>query len=263
MLPATRAQFPDGFPRSLGSGICLKGVSGETVELWVLGDRGPNGDGPEGDGRDSKIFPVPDFNPAFGILKLQRHKAEVAELVNILDADGGKTSGLPNPPIAAEATQEFALSEALTALPVDPDGIDPEAIAYDGQFIWLSDEYGPFVLKVHPASGRILERLAPGRGLPTVFAKRRSNRGMGRWLMTTAMVAYGEHCRAPSMTARCPGERTASPCAMPRVLSAGSRSIRRHVLTVSSPTPSMPTSTGTEKQDRQNSAIWFPWVVDS
>ncbi|MBM4202312.1 MAG: hypothetical protein FJ189_13655, partial [Gammaproteobacteria bacterium] len=55
----TRRGFPDGFPRSMGSGICLKGEGRHGREFWVLGDRGPNGDGPEVAGKEAKIFPVP------------------------------------------------------------------------------------------------------------------------------------------------------------------------------------------------------------
>jgi hypothetical protein len=54
-------------------------------------------DGPELNGRDSKIFPVPEFNPAFGILRLQRRNADVAAPIDIRQPNGGKTSGLSTP----------------------------------------------------------------------------------------------------------------------------------------------------------------------
>lgn len=176
---ATRAQFPDGFPRSLGSGISLKkGRRHDEFELWVIGDRGPNGEGPEVNGRESKIFPEPGYNPAFGILRIKRTSSEVSTVIGLLRPDGQKMSGLPTPPLATERVEEIALDETMASLPADSYGIDPEAIAYDGTSVWVSDEYGPFLLRVDPATGRTLERWAPGQGLPTVFAKRRVNRGM-------------------------------------------------------------------------------------
>lgn len=175
---STRELFPRGFPRSFGSGIGLKSLQERAVEFWVVGDRGPNGDGPEVDGHESKLFPAPDYHPAFGVLRLAGQRAEAVSVVNLWSPDGRPMSGLPIPPLGQRRVEETALNESLQRQPANPLGVDPEAIAYDGVHLWLSDEYGPFVLKVDPASGRILEHLSPGRGLPTVFAKRRANRGM-------------------------------------------------------------------------------------
>jgi hypothetical protein len=44
--------------------------------------------------------------------------------------------------------------------------------------LWVSDEYGPFIVKIDPATGIILNKYAPGTGLPDIFLKRRANRGM-------------------------------------------------------------------------------------
>jgi hypothetical protein len=58
--------------------------------------------------------------------------------------------------------------------------------------LWVSDEYGPFIVKIDPATGIIQARYAPGTGLPTIFAKRRANRGMeGLALDTAADKLYG------------------------------------------------------------------------
>ncbi|MEK7737967.1 MAG: esterase-like activity of phytase family protein, partial [Pseudomonadota bacterium] len=62
-------------------------------------------------------------------------------------------------------------------------GVDTEAIVMDAArgVLWVSDEYGPFILKIDPASGIILKKYQPGTGaadLPAVLAKRRANRGM-------------------------------------------------------------------------------------
>jgi hypothetical protein len=47
--------------------------------------------------------------------------------------------------------------------------------------LWVSDEYGPFIVKIDPATGIILKKYKPGTGsadLPAILAKRRANRGM-------------------------------------------------------------------------------------
>jgi hypothetical protein len=67
-------------------------------------------------------------------------------------------------------------------------GIDSEAIVVDKKrhVLWVSDEYGPFIVKIDPATGIILNKYAPGSGLPDIFLKRRANRGMeGMALDTT------------------------------------------------------------------------------
>lgn len=174
----TRSDFPLGFPRSMGSGISFKGKHDDTLEFWVVGDRGPNGEGPEVAGQDSKLFPDPGFAPAFGVLEVSPKGAVLVSTTDMVAADGSLTTGLPHPRGSQGATGEVALSESLTELGYDANGTDSEAIAWDGGSLWVSDEYGPFVIKLDPTTGRIVEKLAPGRGLPEVFAKRRVNRGM-------------------------------------------------------------------------------------
>ncbi|MDD2767871.1 MAG: esterase-like activity of phytase family protein [Methylococcus sp.] len=177
-LAATRAEFPQGFPRGMGSGVAFKAKRGDTLEFWVVGDRGPNGDGPEVGGRESKLFPVPDFAPAFGLMRLSPRGAELVSVTDIVSPGRGRLTGLPHPEGSLGATGEVPLAEDLTALNYDSGGVDSEGIAWDGAGLWVSDEYGPFVMKVDPATGAIKETLAPGTGLPEVFAKRRVNRGM-------------------------------------------------------------------------------------
>ncbi|WP_139556521.1 esterase-like activity of phytase family protein [Methylotetracoccus oryzae] len=169
----TRQAFPNGFPRSMGSGICLKGEGRQGREFWVLGDRGPNGDGPEVGGKEAKLFPVPQFTPAFGVVSLANG---IASLENLTPIHG--TSGLPGAPGTANGSEEVALSETLRAIDPDPRGIDPESVACGNGRLWVSEEYGPAVLQLDPASGRILARFTPGNGLPSIFARRRVNRGM-------------------------------------------------------------------------------------
>jgi hypothetical protein len=67
-------------------------------------------------------------------------------------------------------------------------GLDTEAIAFDKKrnALWVSDEYGPFIVKIDATNGVIQSRYAPGSGLPAVFAKRRANRGMEGMALDTA-----------------------------------------------------------------------------
>lgn len=62
-------------------------------------------------------------------------------------------------------------------LGTDANGLDTEGITRDadGNF-WISDEYGPFIVKVSP-EGEILEKYGPGAGLPKILASRTPNRG--------------------------------------------------------------------------------------
>ncbi len=100
-------------------------------------------------------------------------------------ADGMRSSGLPMPHGSVGSSAEIPLFNTLA---FEPDskasfhegGIDTEAIAYDRKRnkVWLADEYGPFLLKVDPATGVVEQRYGPGNGLPPVLALRRANRGM-------------------------------------------------------------------------------------
>ena len=176
-VPLTRRDFPAGFPLSLGSGIALKNVDGGKATFWVLSDRGPNGDGPNVEGEDSKVFPAPRFTPAFGQVRIIGDKIELLSLTS-LQGNGRPLTGLPHAASGSGATREVPLNDQLQRLPSDNAGIDPEAIAWDGTQLWVADEYTPAVLRVDPVTGKVGQRLTPGDGLPTSFARRRNNRGM-------------------------------------------------------------------------------------
>jgi hypothetical protein len=67
-------------------------------------------------------------------------------------------------------------------------GLDSEAIVLDKKrnALWVADEYGPFIVKIDPATGIVQNKYAAGSGLPAIFAKRRANRGIeGMALDTT------------------------------------------------------------------------------
>lgn len=188
--PAVHAAFPHGFPPSYGSGIAFKGSTGGGLSFWCLTDRGPNGDGPQlplagGGTSESKLFPAPGFQPSIGVLEVDEEGARLVASMPIKIEDGQPASGLPLPQGTLGNSGEQPLFEQLRYDPTGKavfhsGGIDSEAIAYDraGEVLWVSDEYGPFLLKIDAANGQVLQRYAPGSGLPAVLAARRPNRGM-------------------------------------------------------------------------------------
>ncbi|HEY0063715.1 MAG TPA: esterase-like activity of phytase family protein [Telluria sp.] len=189
--PQVAAAFPHGFPPSYGSGLACKGLAADGgVELYCLTDRGPNGDGPAvalaGQKKvESKIFPAPSFTPAVGVLHVTDQGAVLIASMPLKTPDGAFASGLPLPHGAPGSSDEVPLPDDLNfdaakATLFSVHGIDSEALAFDptGKVLWITDEYGPFLLKVDPGTGMVLARYGPGTGLPAVLAKRRPNRGM-------------------------------------------------------------------------------------
>jgi hypothetical protein len=186
--PDVQAAFPLGFPPSYGSGLAFKGPgAGGALEFYCLTDRGPNGDGPrvQHQGSDSKLFPAPGFVPAIGVLRATMQGATLVSSMPIRTTAGGLASGLPLPPGMIGNSAELPLFDTMRFDPAGKaafcaNGIDSEAIAFDpvGKVLWVTDEYGPFLLKIDPDSGVVRKRYGPGTGLPAVLAKRRPNRGM-------------------------------------------------------------------------------------
>ena len=188
--PLVKAAFPDGFLPSFGSGLAFKdkAANGE-LEFYCLTDRGPNGDGPIVSSplgtMESKIFPAPGFTPSIGVLRVDAKGAALVSCLPILTAPGLRASGLPLPPGALGNSAEIPVFDAMRFDPAGKaifhaGGIDSEAIAYDRKrnLLWITDEYGPFLASIDPATGVMLQRYAPGSGLPAVLALRRANRGM-------------------------------------------------------------------------------------
>lgn len=92
------------------------------------------------------------------------------------------TTGLPSPlfPSSERAVgRDEGGREGM--LPTDSVGFDFEGLASDGRGgFWASDEYGPrLVHMARDSSGYVIDTvLAPGAGLPAVFARRALNRGL-------------------------------------------------------------------------------------
>ena len=190
--PYVQQSFQDGFTPSYGSGLAFKGIHADgDLEFYCLTDRGPNGDGPrvpslDGPGMmDSKIFPAPSFTPAIGIFRVGvRGAALVSSLPIQISADLA-ASGLPLPHGTIGNSGEVPLHDALRfdssgKAIFHAGGIDSEALAFDRKrnVLWVTDEYGPFLLKIDPAAGLLLARYGPGGALPAILASRRANRGM-------------------------------------------------------------------------------------
>lgn len=163
-----------------GYGSAMAMVPGEPDAFYLMTDRGPNVDGSL---KDSKLFPLPNFNPHIGKFKLEGDSLVFVSSIEFKNAAGVKITGKPNP-IGQGNTGEVALDFLGNTLTNDPDGIDCEglAIAPDGSF-WVSDEYGPHLVHFSK-EGKTIERINPygngtgGRKIPDVFKKRRANRGM-------------------------------------------------------------------------------------
>lgn len=166
-----------------GSAIVLKDVKQDgTIEFYGITDRGPNADIPKyvdnGKTIPGKFFPTPNFAPSIGVITVNP-KANRADITasTPLTVNGKAITGKPIPAGTIGSTKEIALNFQMQNLGTDVNGLDTEGITRDkdGNF-WVSDEYGPFIVKVSP-KGQILEKYGPGAGLPSILASRVPNRG--------------------------------------------------------------------------------------
>jgi hypothetical protein len=187
-----REDFPLGFLPSYGSALAFKGVNASgDLEFYGLTDRGPNGDGPNvpslsGSGTTgSKIFPSPGFTPSIGLITVGKNGAVLNSVMPVKVSATVNSTGLPIPEGSLGNSAEVPVMDAMkydTAgkAVFSANGLDSEAIAFDKKrnVLWISDEYGPFIVKVDAATGVIQGKYAAGSGLPKIFAKRRANRGM-------------------------------------------------------------------------------------
>lgn len=179
-----------------GYGSSMANVPGTNDEFWLMGDRGPNVDGTAA---NTKLFPDPNYQPRMiKVRVLADGSMEKLNDIRFKNGDGSPMTGKPFIGAGAGSTGEtgYALDlatnlAAITPLPSDPDGLDPEGLVVrnDGSF-WVSDEYGPWIVNFD-ATGTVTQRIGPfgttgtvtapnpnARKLPLVLAKRRANRGM-------------------------------------------------------------------------------------
>jgi hypothetical protein len=195
-----KEDFPLGFLPSFGSSLAFKGTNANgDLEFYGLTDRGPNGDGPNvpaltGSGvMGAKIFPSPSFAPSIGVITVGKTGAVLTSVQPIKASATANMSGLPLPAGTLGNSAEVPVMDAMkfdanSKAVFNANGLDSEAIVLDKKrnALWVADEYGPFIVKIDPATGIVQNKYAAGSGLPAIFAKRRANRGIeGMALDTT------------------------------------------------------------------------------
>lgn len=189
MVPYTgqyAAQFPDGFTIGVGSGMTYVGRAADGSRVfYAITDRGPNANAPQwvegGNTTPTKMFPAPDFHPSFGAIRVKDGHAVLVSLISVKDQKMRPVSGRAIPMGSVGATGEIPLNDSLQKLAFDPEGLDTEGIAIDRQdkrYLWICDEYGPFIAKIDGYTGKIVKKYVPGKGLPMIAASRQPNRGL-------------------------------------------------------------------------------------
>lgn len=169
---------------TLGVGSALARRAGDPPgRVWGLGDRGPNLKiktairrygldhlAPLHDLPGAKVLPLPQFQPALAELQVDDDGVSLIRTLPLRTPDG-PLSGLALPG-SADAAMEPTFDLTGRPLAPDPAGVDTEGLAAlaDGGF-WISEEYGPSILRVD-ADGVVRSRWTPpGAG------RRRLNRG--------------------------------------------------------------------------------------
>ena len=196
--PATKADFPKGFLPAYGSGLALKGRRADgTLEFYAITDRGPNattgpvtqitdGSNPAGFA-SSTVFPSPNFTPSIGVIALGKDGARLVSTLPLRFSATQNANGRVQPRGITGNTGEQVLDDSFTypgkAKGYSEFGLDTESVVVDAarNALWVSDEYGPFIVKIDPATGIIQKKYGPGTSaadLPAILAKRRANRGM-------------------------------------------------------------------------------------
>ncbi|BBB69156.1 hypothetical protein UNDYM_4903 [Undibacterium sp. YM2] len=137
---------------------------------------------------DAKFFPSPSFTPSFGLISIGKDGAVLKSSTPIKFSSTINASGLSIAAGKVGSSAEVPLNDAAkfdasSKTSFSDYGLDTESIVYDAArgVVWVSDEYGPFILKIDVATGIILKKYQPGTGaadLPAVLLKRRANRGM-------------------------------------------------------------------------------------
>ena len=194
-LPKGKMRIRSGF----GSGLSRR--PGDPPGLvWAVGDRGPNikvETAVELYGLDclrdlasekgAKIMPRIDLGPALGQLRVAGDRVELVRDLRIRDAEGRPVSGLPIPG-GPHTRHEPAFDLDGKKLPPDPSGLDTEGLAAFDDGFWVSDEFGPSIVRLD-SQGRVLRRLVPRgsdladagypveQSLPAIAARRQINRG--------------------------------------------------------------------------------------
>lgn len=148
----------------------------------AIEDRGPN----RASGGTAE-FLAPAHHQKIARLRWERGQPV---LVGIDSIRLGKrwTTGLPSPLFpGSERAVARGADGRERILATDSVGFDFEGLAPDGRGgFWASDEYGPRLVRLarDPSGYSIDTVLAPGAGLPSVFARRALNRGLEALCLT-------------------------------------------------------------------------------
>jgi Esterase-like activity of phytase len=183
---------------SIGSDL-WRGPKDPRDEFWMVTDRGPNGQ-IRVDGSNRRTFWVPEFNPAILRVKTQGGTIQILETIPIIGQSGKPVTGLPNLKGFDETPYNYTAQEFL---PFNVNGLDTEGIVRTsaGDF-WICEEYSPSLVHVD-RTGKVLKRYVPegldlqgtdypvGKPLPTIYGKRKINRGFeGIALSTDEKTLY-------------------------------------------------------------------------
>jgi 5'-nucleotidase len=167
--------------------------------FWTINDRGLNVAHELG-GRADKVFPFPGYHHKLLRVKVDASGVVVIKTDSIRSLEDASvfTTGLVS---TKASTGETALRMRLDSAKVDttpgnamsavPNGYDFESVRRFGSSLFLSDEYGPFIVEVDIPTLRIKKEWYPGNGLPEVLKKRRANRGMEAMAVTPTGKVVG------------------------------------------------------------------------
>jgi hypothetical protein len=191
-LGAFESSTVPGAPKMADLGLSLGSIGSDVYpaeapdEYWMVTDRGPNGKMKVAKHVKHRTMPVPGFDPSIVRVKADGGSLGIVQTIPLTTTDGRPVTGLPNSP----RDERMYDNSGVRALPYNPTGVDTEAIVRtaNGEF-WLTDEYGPSIMKVSP-DGKILARYVPqGTAspnvgypefdtLPGILAHREDNRGI-------------------------------------------------------------------------------------
>lgn len=171
-------------------------ASGQT--FWTINDRGVNVAYEPSGGSTFKVFPYPNYHHKLTRFQVVGDSVQVLSRDSIKGIDSGYTVGTPS---TKAPSGEIALKMRVDSAKVDSsvgnrvapsvNGYDFEGIVKSGNNFFLSDEYGPFIVRVDASTMQITKEWYPAHGLPNVLARRRSNRGMEGLALTPSGYLVG------------------------------------------------------------------------
>ncbi len=158
-----------------------KGPKDPPNEFWMVNDQGPANAITGG-----RVFAVPEYDPTILHVRVQNGSIIILKAIPIVTQSGNPVTGIPN--IKGRDDQPFNFNGTVK-LAFNPNGLDPEGIVHTSRGgFWLIEEYRPSLLHISP-TGQVLKRYVPAGipligtdypvayTLPSIFGKRKSNRG--------------------------------------------------------------------------------------